>query len=289
MEQMLAVNGVDLCVETFGAPEGPPILLIGGMSASMDYWEDDFCEALAAGGRFVIRYDHRDTGRSTSWPPGEPGYTGRDMVADIPALLDAVGLDRAHLFGISMGGALAQCVAVLHPERVETLILDETSPAFEGVPGVPPIGEELADFFEKASQSTMPDPDDHEALVTMLVEDQRAFVPERFDEGRMRAVVTQAVRRTPDMRPSLANHHVMGDGEPITATLADITAPTLVIHGTRDPLFPTGHGEVLAEGIPDATLLMLDGVGHEPPPIYTWETVVPAILDHTTARPDPRR
>ena len=280
-EQMLAVNGVELCAETFGEPGSPPILLVGGMSSSMDYWEDDFCEALAAGGRLVIRYDLRDTGRSTSWPPGEPGYTGRDMINDIPALLDALGLDKAHIFGISMGGALAQCVAVLHPGRVETLILNETSPAFDGVPDLPPIGEELAGFFEEASTSTMPDPDDHEAMVAMLVEDQRVFVPERFDEGRMRTVVERAVRRTPDMRPSLANHHVMGDGEPVEATLADIAAPTLVIHGTRDPLFPIGHGEALANGIPDATLLTLDGVGHEPPPIYTWEKVVPAILEHT--------
>ena len=282
MEQMLAVNGIELCVETFGSPEDPPILLVGGMSASMDYWEDDFCAALAAGGRFVIRYDLRDTGRSTSWPPGEPGYTGRDMIADIPALLDALGVEKAHIVGISMGGALSQCVAVLYPERVETLILDETSPAFDGVPDLPPIGEELADFFAAAAKSTVPDPDDHEALVTMLVEDQRAFVPERFDEARTRAVVERAVRRTPDMRPSLANHHVMSDGEPVEATLADIAAPTLVIHGTRDPLFPVGHGEVLAREIPNATLLVLDGVGHEPPPPYTWDTVIPAILDHTT-------
>ena len=281
MEQMLAVNGIELCVETFGDPGEPPILLVGGMSASMDYCEADFCEAVAAGGRLVIRFDHRDTGRSTSWPPGEPGYTGRDMIADIPALLDATGIDKAHLFGISMGGALAQCVAVLHPDRVVTLILDETSPAFDGVPDLPPIGEELADFFQAASESKVPDPDDHEALVAMLVEDQRAFVPEGFDEERMRAVVAQSVRRTPDMRPSLANHHAMGDGDPVVATLADIAAPTLVILGTRDPLFPIGHGEVLAGGIPDATLLTLDGVGHEPPPPYTWETVIPAILDHT--------
>ena len=281
-ELTLAVNGIELCVETFGSPADPPILLVGGMSASMDYWEDDFCQALAAGRRFVIRYDHRDTGRSTTWPPGEPGYTGRDMIADIPALLDAFGLDKGHIFGISMGGALAQCAAVLYPERVETLILNESSPAFDGVPDLPPIGEELADFFAKAATTTVPDPDDHEALVSMLVEDQRAFVPEGFDEARMRAVIERVVRRTPDMRPSFANHQAMSDGEPVEATLADIAAPTLVIHGTRDPLFPIGHGEILARDIPDATLLVLDGVGHEPPPPSTWDKVVPAIIDHTS-------
>ena len=280
MEQTLAVNGIELCTETFGSPTDPPILLIGGKSASMDYWEDDFCAVLAAGGRYVIRYDHRDTGRSTTWPAGKPDYTWRDLVADVPGLLDALGLEKAHLFGISMGGAIAQCVAALHPERVTTMVLDQTTSAFEGVE-LPPIGEALADFFATAADRPMPDMDDHDALVTMLVEDQRAFVPERFDEIRVRALVERVVRRTPDMRPSLTNHHVMGDGEPVEATLADITAPTLVVHGTRDPLFPLGHGELLSREIPDATLLTLDDVGHEPPPPYTWETAVPAILDHT--------
>ena len=280
MEQMLAVNGIELCTETFGSPTDPPILLIGGKCASMDYWEDDFCAALAAGGRYVIRYDHRDTGRSTTWPAEKPGYTWRDLVADVPGLLDALGLEKAHLFGISMGGALAQCTAVLHPERVTTVVLDQTTSAFEGVE-LPPIGEALADFFATAADRPMPDMDDHDALVAMLVEDQRAFVPERFDEARVRAVVERVVRRTPDMRASLANHHMMGDGEPIEATLVDITAPTLVVHGTRDPLFPIGHGALLAREIPDARLLTLDDVGHEPPPPYTWETAVPAILDHT--------
>ncbi|MBG6098473.1 alpha/beta fold hydrolase [Nocardioides luteus] len=280
MEQMLAVNGIELCTETFGSPTDPPILLIGGKSASMDYWEDDFCAALAAGGRYVIRYDHRDTGRSTTWPAGKPGYTWRDMVADVPGLLDALDLDRAHLFGISMGGALAQCAAVLYPERVATMVLNQTTSAFEGVE-LPPIGEAMADFFAAAAERPMPDMDDHDALVAMLVEDQRAFIPKRFDEQRMRAVCEKAVKRTPDMRPTFENHDAAPEGERIEGALADITAPTLVIHGTADPLMPVGHGEILAREIPGATLLTLDDVGHEPPPPYTWETAVPAILDHT--------
>jgi pimeloyl-ACP methyl ester carboxylesterase len=247
MEQMLTVNGIELCTETFGSPNDPPILLIGGKSASMDYWEDDFCAALAAGGRYVIRYDHRDTGRSTTWPAGKPGYTWRDIVADVPGLLDALGLDRAHLFGISMGGAIAECAAVLYPERVATVILNQTTSAFEGVE-LPPIGEAMADFFAAAADRPMPDMGDHAALVTMLVEDQRAFIPRRFDEQRMRTVSEKAVKRTPDMRPSFENHDAAPEGERIEGTLAAIAAPTLVIHGTAAPLLPVGPGEGRALG-----------------------------------------
>jgi pimeloyl-ACP methyl ester carboxylesterase len=125
---MIDVNGVKLCVDTTGDAADPAILLIGGMGASMDWWEEEFCQRLAAGGRFVIRYDHRDTGRSVSYPAGKPGYTGADPAADVTGVLDALGRRSAHLAGISMGGALAQQVALAHPERVDSLVLFSTSP-----------------------------------------------------------------------------------------------------------------------------------------------------------------
>lgn len=105
--RIMDVNGVDLCVDTTGDPADPAILLISGMGGSMDWWEEEFCQRLAAGGRFVIRYDHRDTGRSVSYPAGAPGYTGADLAADVVGVLEALGRRSAHLTGISMGGALA--------------------------------------------------------------------------------------------------------------------------------------------------------------------------------------
>jgi pimeloyl-ACP methyl ester carboxylesterase len=101
-DTIVHANGVPLCVETFGAAGDEPILLIMGAAASMDWWEDGFCERLAAGGRFVIRYDHRDTGRSITYEPGAPGYTGSDLVEDAVGVLDALGLPRAHVVGMSM-------------------------------------------------------------------------------------------------------------------------------------------------------------------------------------------
>jgi pimeloyl-ACP methyl ester carboxylesterase len=133
----LTVRGVELCAETFGDPSAPPLLLIMGSGASMDWWEEDFCERLAAGGRFVVRYDHRDTGQSVTYPPGKPDYTGDDLMADAVGVLDALGLASAHVVGMSMGGALAQLVALDHPDRVASLTLISTSPAGRANPTCP--------------------------------------------------------------------------------------------------------------------------------------------------------
>jgi pimeloyl-ACP methyl ester carboxylesterase len=126
-EKMVQVNGVDLCVETFGDPADPPVLLIAGMGSSMDGWPAEFCAELAAAGRFVIRYDHRDTGRSVSYPTGRPGYTGGDLRADTLGILDVFGIARAHLVGISMGGGMSQVLGIEHPDRVASLTLVCTS------------------------------------------------------------------------------------------------------------------------------------------------------------------
>src|SRR5918993_877307 len=97
--RIVRANGVALCVETFGDPAAPAILLIAGGASSMDWWDDELCERLAAGGRLVIRYDLRDTGQSVSYPPGAPGYRGRDLVEDAAGVLDALAIDRAHVVG----------------------------------------------------------------------------------------------------------------------------------------------------------------------------------------------
>lgn len=281
-ERMIRVTDVDLCVETFGDPGDPAVLLIGGMSATMDYWEDEFCERLAAGQRYVIRYDFRDTGRSTTYPPGEPGYTGADLRADPIALLDALGIERAHLVGISMGGGIAQCLAVEHPGRVASLALLSTTTALDELPGdLPPIGAEMADYFGSAGSRPAPDWSDREAVVAMLLEDQHAFMRGEIDEPRLRAVIERVVDRSTDIA-AMANHGMLDPGPEPEGTLADISAPTLVIHGTADPMFPLAHGEALAAAIPDAELLPLDGVGHEVPPARTWDVVVPTLVRHTS-------
>ena len=122
----VTANGVQLCVQTFGQADEPAILLIAGAECSMDWWEDEFCELLAAGPRFVIRYDLRDTGQSVTYLPGAPEYDGSDLTADALGVLDALGIDRAHVVGISMGGGIGQELALEHADRVATLTLVST-------------------------------------------------------------------------------------------------------------------------------------------------------------------
>ena len=144
-------NGVELCAEAFGDPGDPAILLIMGSSASMDWWEDAFCERLAAGPRFVVRYDHRDTGRSVSYEPGSPPYSMSDLVADAVGVLDAFELSRAHLVGMSLGGAIVQLVALGSPDRVASLTLIATSFADRDRSGLPSMETEIAAQFERAA------------------------------------------------------------------------------------------------------------------------------------------
>src|SRR3954451_9029634 len=148
---MIEANGVELCAEGFGKPRDPPILLIMGVGASMLWWEEGFGGMLADGGRFVIRYDHRDTGRSVTYEPGRPGYSGADLAADAVGVLDAYELAAAHLAGVSAGGALAQLVALGHPDRVSSLVLISTSPALPGRDELPPPSEEFGRFLSTAA------------------------------------------------------------------------------------------------------------------------------------------
>lgn len=281
-ERRVRANGVDLCVETFGDRADAAILLIAGAAASMDWWEDDFCERLAAGPRFVIRYDLRDTGRSTSYPAGAPAYTGADLVADAAALLDALGLARAHVVGISMGGGIAQRLALAHPDRVASLTLISTSPGGPGGPGnpdLPPMSAELESVF--AEPAPEPDWSDRDAVIAYIIDGERPFRrAQPFDEAALRELAGRVFDRTNDIAASMTNHWLLDPGEPVRARLGDITAPTLVLHGTEDPLFPYGHALALAAEIPAARLVPLPETGHELPR-SAWDVAVPAILDHT--------
>jgi pimeloyl-ACP methyl ester carboxylesterase len=273
----MQVNNVELCVDTVGNPGDPAILLIAGMASSMDWWHDGFVDRLAAGGRHVIRYDTRDTGQSQSYPPGEPGYTAADLVEDAIGVLDALGVASAQFVGISMGGAVAQLAAIGHPDRVDSLVLIATSPVNPGAQDLPPMSDELRDYF---MGRPAPDYTDRNAMVAHGVDVQRHLSgPRYFDEDQVSETAGRVFDRTRNMASSEINHTRMGgDNEPSRPRLGDITAPTLVFHGTVDPMFALPHGEALARQIPDAMLLPLDGVGHQPPPPATWDIVVPRML-----------
>jgi pimeloyl-ACP methyl ester carboxylesterase len=144
---LVEANGGELCTKVIGDPRDPPILLVMGMTASMVWWGEEFCQRLAYGRRFVIRYDHRDTGRSVAYEPGHPAYTVSDLVADAAGVLAAYERAAAHIVGMSMGGALAQLLALDAPDHVLSLVLITTSPATPGERGLPPGQERLQRFL----------------------------------------------------------------------------------------------------------------------------------------------
>ena len=278
-ERIIDVGGIQLCTEPFGDPADSSVLLVMGLGASMLWWDDEFCRMLADGGRFVIRYDHRDTGRSTTYEPGRPGYNGADLVADAAGVLDAYGVGSAHVVGVSAGGALAQRLALDFSDRVVSLVLISTSPATAVERDLPPP---TADFNRFLTEAEL-DWSDRESVVDYLVGYSRLLAGGHrpFDEDGCRDFVRRDVQRA-DNIASLQNHDIMDHVEQPQTPLSSIAVPTLVIHGTADPLFPLAHGEALAEEIPDATLLILDEAGHGVDRV-DWPTIVSAILHHTAA------
>ena len=277
---MIKANGVELCTEAFGDPADPAILLVMGVGGSMLWWEEGFCRMLAEGGRFVIRYDHRDTGRSVAYEPGAPEYTGADLVADAVGVLDAYGIAAAHVVGVSAGGAFAQLLALTFPERVLSLVLISTSPATPGERALPAPTERFGRFLATAEV----DWSDRDSVVDYVVgyAEMLAGGERRFDEAAARELVRRDVGRANDIAAS-ENHAALPEGKVPSTPVSSIAVPTLVIHGTADPLFRLEHGQVLAEEIPGARLLTLEGAGHGVDRA-DWETLVRAIVDHTSTR-----
>ncbi len=291
-EMMLDVGGIRLCTETFGDRGDAPLLLIGN---SMLEWDAALCGQLAAAGRFVLRYDLRDTGWSTIVNPDSPAYTLRDLAADAATLLDALGLESAHVAGRGPGGWIAQLLALDHPVRVRTLTLVGTRPTSPGK-----ADEDLPDHDPElmAALFAGPKPDwaDRSSVVEKMVAAGRAFAGSGgFDEQAAREHAEAKFDRTaatlPDgIDPGAAQRAgqqgmqfaAMG-GSRWRGRLGRISAPTLVVHGEDDPFFPIGNGEALAEEIPDARLLRLPGVGQELPP-RVWDAFADAVVLHTAGK-----
>lgn len=278
-ERMIEVNGVELCTESFGDPSDPAVLLVMGVGASMLWWEEGFCRLLAAGGRFVIRYDHRDTGRSVTYEPGRPQYTGADLVADAVGVLDVYGIAAAHVVGVSAGGAFAQLLAIGFPDRVLSLTLISTSPATAGERSLPSPTERFNAFLASAAV----DWSERRSVIEYLVGYQRMLAggARPFGEAAWRGLVRRDVERARDIAAS-QNHNLIPEGNVPSGPISSVAAPTLVIHGTADPMFPLAHGQALAEEIPGAKLLTLEGAGHGLERA-DWERVSHGILAHTAA------
>jgi pimeloyl-ACP methyl ester carboxylesterase len=285
-EELLAPvsREIEICYQTFGDPADQPLLLVMGLAGPMTWWDADFCRLLAGRGFFVIRYDNRDTGRSTKMRGrvtrkqlaaaflgrrnGAP-YSLSDMAGDAIGLLDQLGIARAHLCGISMGGMIVQTLAIEHPERVAsvTSIMSTTGQRSVGWqdPKLFPrllarrqdTRERYVDtsvaFWKQIGSPGYPEPDDH----------ARTRAGETFDRGisasgimrQMMAILTQPNR---------------------TSALGEITAPLLVIHGLSDRMVHVSGGRLTSRVVPGSELLIIDGMGHDMPS-GLWETFADGI------------
>jgi pimeloyl-ACP methyl ester carboxylesterase len=265
-------NGITIEYETFGDPESPPVLLIMGLGAQLTAWDPPFCNELADAGFYVIRYDNRDVGRSTWFDEaGEPGlaellarsvtpaYTMSDMAADAAGLLDALGIESAHIVGASMGGMIAQTFAIAYPERTRTLvsIMSTTGDSSVGQPH----REALAALTAPAATSR--DGVMDQGVTSWRIIGSPGFP---FDEQAVRERAAAAYDRAfhpAGMARQMAAIIFQPDR---TAALGTITAPALVIHGEADPLVDPSGGKATAAAIPGAQLKMVPGMGHDLPP-----------------------
>jgi pimeloyl-ACP methyl ester carboxylesterase len=252
-------NGVTLGVEHFGEVTAPLIVLAGG--PTMLSWPDALCEALARGGRHVVRYDLRDSGASTTVDPGAPRYTLRDLAADAVALARELDDRPAHLAGIGVGGMVAQVAALDHPDAFSALTLAGTRPVAPG-----PVDEDLPDHdpptMRRLFSRPLPDWSDRAAVAEFAAAGAELL---GNDPAAARVTAGRIWDRTPSTEPAVQMANQLGivfaklDCKPRwRERLPGLTVPTLVVHGRRDPFFPVGNGEALAREIPGARLLVLE-------------------------------
>lgn len=272
-------DGLSLFTEAFGDPADPAVVLVMGAMSSGVWWPDGFCRDLAARGRFVVRYDHRDTGRSTSYAPGEAEYTVDDLSDDLVRVLDGYGADRAHLVGMSLGGLLSQITALKYPDRVQTITLVASERLAETDPSMPAMNPAIPEYHAGASDL---DWADREAVVEYQVGAWRLLSGSArpFDEDAIRAIAGADFDRTPSMLTTF-NHATLGGGEEWVGRLDEITVPALIVHGTEDPVLPYAHGLALEAALPRSTLLTLEGTGHE---LHhaDWPEIINAVIEHTS-------
>jgi pimeloyl-ACP methyl ester carboxylesterase len=268
-EEMVALvgRGIELCYQTFGDPDGEPVLLIMGLGGPMTWWDPDFCSMLALRGFYVIRYDNRDTGRSSRGAGRvtrsalvraftgrrvRPPYSLGDMAADAFGLLDHLGLESAHVVGVSMGGMIAQTIAIEQPQRLRslTLIMSTT--------GKRSVGWQSPTLLPALLAARGPSREEYWKLIgspsypqTQERMDNRAA--ETFDRGVSRAGIMRqmmAVLTQPNR----------------SLRLRGLKVPTLVVHGLSDKMIHPSGGRATAAAIPGSELLLIDGMGHDIPP-----------------------
>jgi pimeloyl-ACP methyl ester carboxylesterase len=283
-EQTAQVNGIEIAYDTIGDPSNPPLLLVMGLSMQLIHWDLELCEQLAERGFWVIRFDNRDSGHSTQIDAPVPNlrramlgmrvgtpYLLRDMADDAFGLMDHLGVEAAHVVGASMGGMIAQTMAIEHPERVLSLtsIMSTTGDRRAGRPKLRVFGL----LMRRA-------PEDREGYIESFLRTFKTIGSPGFpfDEQRARELAEATYER---------GHRSAGTGRQLAAILASgdrtqqlrsLKVPTTVVHGRSDPLVPFRGGRATAAAIPDARLVAIPGMGHDLPR-EVWPQLIDAVVE----------
>jgi pimeloyl-ACP methyl ester carboxylesterase len=287
---VVKINNIEVVYDTFGNPSDPPILLVMGLGCQMIDWKEEFCAELASRSYWVIRYDNRDVGLSTKFDDAgvpnvlemflastqggtiDSAYTVKDMADDGVGLLDALEIEKAHVVGVSMGGMIAQSMAIHHPTRLASLISIMSTTGEPDLP--PPTPEALAVL-------TTPAPTDREGYIENSIENGRILSGPKFppNEDLLREHANLKFDR---------GIHPAGVARQMAAIMASggrreklmsVNIPTLVIHGDADPLVPIEGGSDTAKAIPGAELIIMEGMGHDLP-LELWPQLIDAIVKH---------
>jgi pimeloyl-ACP methyl ester carboxylesterase len=274
-------NGLVLAYEQMGDPSDPPLLLIMGLGSQMISWPDGFCEQLAGRGFHLTRFDNRDSGLSTHLTASglpdvaaffagveqKPPYLVEDMADDAAGLLDALALSPAHVVGVSMGGMIAQAVAVNHPDRVRSLTSIMSTPS---IAIGPPTEEALAVLL--APPATDKQGYINQSVRTFAVIGSPGFP---YDEDLRRHIAAVSYDRDPDQSGTARQLFAIMSSPDRTPGLRALDLPALVIHGTGDPLVQAVGGQATAAAIPGADLVLIEGMGHDLP-----EPLWPEVIGH---------
>lgn len=282
-EQHAPVGDVELCYDSFGDPGAPPLLLVMGLGSQMVVWEDGFCKELAARGFWVTRFDNRDVGRSTSLEE-EPvptlsqlvlrdrraaAYTLDEMADDAVDLLDVLDVEAAHVVGASMGGMIAQLIAIRHPERVLSLV------SIMSTTGNRRVGQPHPFMVRRLLTRR---PLDREGYVRAFMSTYQQIGSRRYPPGedRTRALAERCFERGLNPRGVARQLIAITSAQDRTADLALVGVPATVIHGTADRLVMPSGGRATAEAIPNARLVEIEGMAHDVPPVL-WDLVIDEI------------
>ena len=291
-ERFAKVGEVELCYEELGSPDGEPMVMVMGLATQMIGWHEDFCEELGGRGFRVIRFDNRDVGRSTRMDGegvpntaammlglGDPAYRLADLAGDAVGLLDALEIESAHVVGASMGGMIAQTMAIEQPRRVRSLasIMSGTGSRWTRMPRLRALGTLL-----RAA------PNDREGFIEYTVKTFEVIGSPGFerDEERLREVAGMSFDRGRYPQGIARQMHAVTSSPSRERRLRQVRAPTAVIHGADDPLVRLSGGKATARAVPDSRLTVIDGMGHDLPR-GAWSRIIDAITENVARVGEP--